>query len=145
MTPTPKPIPQAVPPIIRHRTPTSIAIGKPDFRPAISPGLAREVLGVLLQGRDRLVRGWTQCAHARNKTNTPVHPESEEAVCWCYAGSLHPASESAKPVLIRIVRESIQAQDITAWNDHIDRTPEEVLAAIGRGIEIAERELSETR
>ena len=112
--------------------------GKPVFKPAVSSGLSREVVGILHRARDRVSQGWTQRVHARDKDNKPVHPEVPGAVCWCIAGSLHPASESAKPILISSIREAIGETDIVGWNDNIDRTPGEVIAALTRAIEIVE-------
>ena len=81
---------------------------------------------LLIEGREAIGRGWTQRA-----------TERDGAVCVMGAlgwpeGAIGNASAFSEAV--KRLAKAINTHEIIAWNDHLDRTKEEVLAAFDRAI-----------
>jgi hypothetical protein len=101
-------------------------------------------LGIIRRARQRIRRGWTQNAYARDRDGVTVDSNSPEASCWCVMGALGEdvADFFAQPDVVvsvycrlhRLCEVSDIAEENTItfgslsdWNDYPDRTKKEVL------------------
>ena len=74
---------------------------------------------------------WIQGAFARNHLNQQVTSFSSSAVCWCAYGVLIKCD--ADPHLVVEVTKSIDGADsLSIWNDHPNRTQQEVIDLLKR-------------
>ncbi len=75
-----------------------------------------------------VANGWCQNSSARDEQGRPVHPSSDRATCFCLTG----AATRAR-VGLSTFAETLGFTDIltlVAWNDHQDRSLDEVLERI---------------
>ena len=81
---------------------------------------------------DMVEKGWTQKTGARNWRGYAVYSSSKEAASWCLEGALRLAVyktvvvEDSEPTLDRLIRNLGLKESIFKWNDHPDRTKEQV-------------------
>lgn len=67
---------------------------------------------VLLRGAEYLRRNkWTQNAYARDSKGHPVHPCSEEAVCWDITGALVKGLDG-RPCSAKVFLEAVDAVEV---------------------------------
>ncbi len=105
----------------------------------------------VLREAARLVRevGWTQKAAARLADSRHTGVNDPGAVCFCAWGAICRAAGSDGESTIHdadklawaashVVEAQVDAREITAWNDHEDRTQAEVEAALLRAADAAE-------
>ena len=83
--------------------------------------------------------GWTQGCSARDENDKKCGEEDPKAVCYCVYGAIAKSSQTLKyskslKLPFDILRDSAGITGgIISWNDHPDRTKEEVIAAL-RGV-----------
>lgn len=91
-------------------------------------------------------KGWTQGAYARTASGRQIGAHAGAAACFCAIGacqSVHDDYHAAHYEAIRLLRlQTLNDSDIPTWNDHPDRTKEEVIAAFDKAITAAEGEAS---
>jgi hypothetical protein len=81
---------------------------------------------------------WTQNCNARDKDETPINPNSPEAVCFCLIGAIHvcyPDPQDHNDVYDKIqnqIRTKYLIPFISDWNDSSERTFEEVKEVIDK-------------
>lgn len=73
---------------------------------------------------------WTQDTYALDADGNEVGPSSESATCYCSSGAISRISGSIAARVIEFAEHisCIYGVSIPVWNDHPDRTHEEVLA-----------------
>ena len=121
---------------------------------------ALSVLQVLKGAREILARpeSWTQNALAKDAAGAAIEGVlSEEATCWCASGAIWkamdadpfggdvdtPTRDLALDAKLAIIGQLIEADGrktrwtVPSWNDALERTHEEVIAAFDRAIEAA--------
>ncbi len=95
-------------------------------------------------------QGWTRKAHARNRRNQAVYPDSLEAVKWGMSGALYKAQiemDLPKPLdgfLCMVAKELLGVVPME-YNDAPDRTSREVanfLRRVARHIKTGKRDVS---
>ncbi len=96
-------------------------------------------LSILRRARQRIEKGWTQGASARNKNDHVCQTESRAARSWCLAGSLMPGSNTNSECIKRL-RRLTRYTILNVWNDAKHRTQSEVLALLDRAIKEIEQE-----
>lgn len=105
----------------------------------------RDAIAVLREARKLLKRGWCQGAPARDAEGLSVGELKPTACRWCLLGAISFASRG-EPALYRkaekILRVATGWEMLALWNDVINRTQAEVLAAVDRAIALGERELA---
>lgn len=92
------------------------------------------------QAADLVERGWCQRHYALDAAGQPVNERGSEAVRWCLYGALHavmPDLSGPSWSLTARVCDELRAElalpaskDLGNWNDHVDRTQAEVVAAL---------------
>jgi hypothetical protein len=78
---------------------------------------------------------WTQYASAETSLQIPCHPYESQAVAFCFLGAIsrcYAEDEDEERAIIRKVTLEIGGGPISWWNDHPDRTFEEVKALAER-------------
>jgi hypothetical protein len=93
-------------------------------------------LELIQRAKERISRGWTRKAHARNSRGTVVTSDSPEASRWCIMGALGvdvlstaEDPEAVVPVLRKL--HVVSGFDIlTIWNDAPDTTSGQILAVL---------------
>ena len=78
--------------------------------------------------------GWTQGHYAHDKDGHPCQPRSSSAVCFCALGALE--AQRLNDEQMGSAHEELAwrvGASVSLWNDHPDRTKEEVIAAL-RGV-----------
>lgn len=117
------------------------------------------VLDVLRRGRDRILRGWTQHAPARNATGISCGANEPAAVAWCATGAAaysderradwrtdpcYAVSRKALEELRRSLAELTPHEDygghLGPWNDMRERTQADVARLYDHTIARLERE-----
>jgi hypothetical protein len=75
--------------------------------------------------------GWCQYAWARNAEGLSAPIESDMACSFCTRGALERVG-AGRPALEKLARHLslYSTLQITAWNDHPERTKEEVIALL---------------
>lgn len=108
------------------------------------PAHQKKAVAILEEARERIEKGWTQGAFARNSVGDAVNEDSEQACAWCVTGALMAAPRIAVDDAARFyLHKAIASIDdasqhsLASWNDAPDRTQEEVLAAFDAAIKIA--------
>ncbi len=96
---------------------------------------------VLRAVRERLARGWSQGAPARDASGRPVAFWGDGACSWSLSAAFALAAtdglpEGYVPNSIRAFADVTGALSLEAWNDAPDRTKEELLAAIDAALEL---------
>lgn len=98
-----------------------------------TPAKRRKQVATVLRDAAELVnRGWTQGDYARDAAGHEVDPRDPEAVCWCAQGAIWKAGCTAEFQAISVLCTHINdtpgwyVDTVIAWNDHPDRTAEEV-------------------
>lgn len=109
----------------------------------------------LLSDQDR----WTRGAFARDSIDNPIAPVKSGAVRWCLVGACVRVTHAENGLLeSRLIldntfsivsglipeeftedRDDDDACKIGSWNDHPDRTHEEVIEVLDKAIEIVRR------
>ncbi len=84
--------------------------------------------------RDRMARGWTQGAVARDAGGREVSIVSEEACAWSVCSAFALAAKDGIPMnhiadALRAFGDVTSATSLEAWNDDPSRTHQEVLEA----------------
>ena len=87
----------------------------------------------LIQGRERIARGWCRGADARDADGISVSRSDEKAVEWDARGALLDC-EPGCLVLLRDFLEPKWDRNILAWNDAPERSKAEVLETYDRAI-----------
>lgn len=88
---------------------------------------------VLLRAADRVERGWTQGAQARDEYDCGVPSTHPSAVCWCAIGAI---CVEARPDWRGYDRAMLALSavlgvgGVARWNDEPGRTAAEVAAAM---------------
>lgn len=97
-----------------------------------------EPLDILIGARERIARGWTQGAMARDAEGLECGVHEPVASCFCALGAIFAAAEGIVHGLdaAACLRAELR-DDITRWNDARGRTQAEVLAVFDRVIEKA--------
>lgn len=109
---------------------------------------------ILTKAREKVAKGWTQRALARDQNGEALMYPGDGGpystpVCWCSVGAVHFTILEAMKDLPRSQREATHAQALdklrnvlgnipgalTAWNDRPGRTQAQVLAVFDRAIE----------
>src|ERR1700757_269153 len=80
---------------------------------------------------------WIQNHFARDVNGEYVDSDDELAVSWCAAGACLRAAHAYGRSILSLLSYLEPGCDLTTWNDHLERTHEEVLAAFDRAIELA--------
>ena len=94
------------------------------------------VTELLIEGRARIARGWTQGASARDVTGSVTRAWAEEAVCWCAMGAVACREDDwATTAAAWVVLEEAAGMWVAEWNEAPGRTHEDVLALYDRAIE----------
>ncbi len=84
---------------------------------------------------------WTKGVYARKDNNLvggDVEPEDPTAVCWCLIGAIlcvYPDQKQQEDAIRRLNRHMLSTEfenAADAWNDHPDRTHQEVLDLVMR-------------
>jgi len=93
---------------------------------------------LLIEGRARIARGWTQRVWARDAGGCASDGTAAEAVCWCALGALAGAEvdhiSRAMAELGAALPEGAH-HGVDEWNDAPGRTHEDVIALYDRAIE----------
>lgn len=83
-------------------------------------------LEALKFGRERIARGWTRGALARDVDGGKIADDSKDAVCWCTLGALPKFYwEEAE----RELTATVSDYSLGHWNDAPERTQADVLKA----------------
>ena len=84
--------------------------------------------------------GWTQGEFAKDADGDPVSATSPFANCFCMFGAIYRVTAEVSPrgsimadLAEEILAERVGYDHFSKWNDHPDRTKEEVIAAL-RGV-----------
>lgn len=81
--------------------------------------------------------GWTRGWYAKTQKNNEANPRSRAAVSFCVLGACDRVGASTQ-ILSEIVIPK-RANTLPDWNDHPDRTQEQVLALFDKAIKIARK------
>jgi hypothetical protein len=89
--------------------------------------------------RDRMDRGWSQGAHARDVFGEQVPLGSDEAVSWTLCGAFALAGKDGIPMgdlpaALWALTEVTGMESIDGWNNEAARTKDEVLDALDEAI-----------
>lgn len=96
-------------------------------------------LDLLREGRERVARGWTQGAYARDAAGRSVYAWTPEACAWCALGAMRGVGRSgaeydeARATLERLT----PARSVSSFNDAPTTTQADVLALFDRAIATA--------
>ena len=81
---------------------------------------------------ERVRSGWCKGSNARDKDGRMTHYASDKAVSWCLVGAWMLSSDSfdeRHEVGVAICKH-VDEPRMDSWNDHPDRTKDEVLAML---------------
>lgn len=98
----------------------------------------QKVSQLLARAEELLTKGWTQKEYARDAMYLPAFWAGDTATCWCLSGALRRAAIDvvASPRdyqdAAQVIYRSEGMLTIPEWNDHPDRTQEEVLGVVRR-------------
>ena len=102
---------------------------------------AQRIVTILTDARDTIEKGWTQEVLARDEEGRPIYPQSPEAVEWCGIGALCKAISEHKTLNLGIAQHTVERiiypVGLSAYNDTIGRTKEDMLDVFGRAIEMS--------
>ena len=90
-------------------------------------------LDVWLRARELLAGGWCQGEWAIDVNGDPANPTRNNATYFCTMGAVSAAREELKfthKVKITVPAVPGRFATVFQWNDHFERTQEEVLAAV---------------
>jgi hypothetical protein len=113
-------------------------------------------LELIQRAKERISRGWTRRAFARDRLGLKAHPTDSTACAWCLAGALNVtenAQTAVTPAAMRVLRilasevsPFISTVDdplfmVTEWNDEVAGTSTKVLELLSKveGILIKEQ------
>ena len=98
---------------------------------------------ILIAAREKIERGWTQGAHARDRRGKSTPASRGSAVCWCPQGAIGAVSPPEEWKKYRdalgLLEAAVGTNLIPSWNDIPGRTQAEVLAAFDKAIEASKR------
>lgn len=105
------------------------------------------VIFVLTEAREKLRVGWCQNHMAQTRTRETCSPHQSKARRFCLMGALigvakndellREAREEARLALVQALRKRYKSHvTISAFNDHSERTLEEVLELIDEAVDI---------
>ena len=98
----------------------------------------------ILRIRERIERGWTQDAFARNEYGEQVPSRAPEAVSWCLTGACnYDTAGDNWDCVAPFLRTATGWNSMVLWNDHPDRTKQEVLDALTSAHDLAVKEEAE--
>jgi hypothetical protein len=100
--------------------------------------------------RDRVARGWTQHAEARDDAGAPVDPWRPQAVAWSLLGTIVASYDELarrRPefgldqlaVALHWLAGHVDDDSLVAWNDAPGREQADVVAALQQAIESGRR------
>jgi len=118
-------------------------LGSTRVEVVVRPPVASSTTELLIAGRARIARGWTQGWQARTASGAEVADTDPAAVCWCASGALTAGAGDFSGALsapmrgaMRELRAALPAGGMTSeWNDEPHRTQADVLALYDRAIE----------
>jgi len=109
------------------------------------------VIAHLKESKERIARGWTQQAFARDTYGTIVDAESPRAVCYCYKGALR-AKVVKTPEAYTFEMDAYDRANaevsrrgfasIVDFNDRPERTQSDVIESLNATIAEAEKDLT---
>ena len=86
---------------------------------------------------DMVEKGWAKRALAREEWGYATYPNADEATSWCLQGALLFAIHEigsrkiGAPIFDRLVKNlGLGKEPLGHWNDHLDRTKEEVVTLL---------------
>jgi hypothetical protein len=78
-------------------------------------------------------KSWTQGAYARDKRGASVGSHHPQAISWCLSGATYKIG--APYITQDSIRRSIGPHGIAKFNDHPDRTHQDILNLLDKAIE----------
>jgi len=106
-----------------------------------------ETVKALREARRLIKKGWTRRAFARDKWRHSVASDSPRAACFCAEGAINRAvALAADPCTVKdqaIIQlkkhiPPYQPQNVVSWNDHPQRTKQEVVRVFTKAIQMLE-------
>jgi hypothetical protein len=108
--------------------------------------MASTALGLLELARDRIARGWTQGAEARDAGGEPTDPWRQNAVAWSLLGTVVASYEEIAhrepdfgldqlAVAMHRLAEFVDDDSLARWNDQPERTQDDVLETLEQAVE----------
>ena len=103
---------------------------------------------VLIDARSKCATGWCQHHYARDADGFEINVNAATATCWCSDGAILAAVREQHTIHELVHYDDVLAEferngilpvgqrtvSTVEWNDHPDRTQQEILAAFDRAI-----------